>query len=159
MVSVCCGHYNIVSHFYLDKSMTCLILISDLIWIHKFSSWCWSGTGQIQMRQSFARMTVSEEWWGWLLIRSSYLRVIIYSGRRYKYRMGRSIQWRPSCSYDSSKLRGCFFLGDVCELTVNQFYTKTVLTLSKLFCHVRMSHRVTETGLRQGFDDAEIFQC
>ena len=30
---------------------------------------------------------------------------------------------------------GMFLLDDVCELTVNQFYTKSALTFSKLFCH------------------------
>ena len=44
---------------------------------------------------------------------------------------------------------------DVCELTVNQFYTKSVLTFSKLFCHSTLS--VKETGLRQDYDDARFF--
>ena len=53
---------------------------------------------------------------------------------------------------------GMFLLDDVCELTVNQFYTKSVLTFSKLFCHSTLPS-LKETGLRQDYDDVEIFQC
>ena len=56
-----------------------------------------------------------------------------------------NIEWPgvlPGCYYDCIEpLTGCFFLDDVFVLTVNQFYTKSVLTFSKLFCHSTPSHR------------------
>ena len=49
-----------------------------------------------------------------------------------------------------------FLLDDVCELTVNQFYTKSVLTFSKLFCHSTLPS-LKETSLRQDYDDVARF--
>ena len=58
-----------------------------------------------------------------------------------------NIEWTsgvlPGCHsvVTMAVLTGCFFLDDVFVLTVNQFYTKNVLTFSKLFCHSTPSHR------------------